>query len=110
VLACPRPAVVFTRDDPAASVEASRDSRNRRVDGPRRATRPERSSDVEQRRPRFAADLRKSSSTCQKNIDTIEQYDFRQRSASRFQFARQPNCLGRFVVHALQCTRKRQVR
>jgi len=65
---------------------------------------------VEQQRPRSAADLRKSSSTCRKNNDTTEQYDFRQRSASRFQFARQPNCLGRFVVHALQGTRKRQVR
>ena len=38
------------------------------------------------------------------NNDTTEQYDFRQRSASRFQFERQPNCLGCFVVHTFQGT------
>jgi len=109
---------LFARDDPAASVETSRNSRNRRVDGPRRCssvhvdiTRPEKSSDVEQQRPRSAAALRKSSSTCRNKIttqlnsttsDNVLPVDFNSRV--------QPNCLGRFVVHASQRTRKRQLR
>jgi len=38
------------------------------------------------------------------NNDTTEQYNSKQRSASRFQIAREPNFRGRFVVHTFQGT------
>jgi len=77
VTACPHPAVVFARDDPDALVETLRPPEI-----------VELMVRVEQQRRRSAAELRKSSSMCRKNNDTTEQYDFKQRSANRLQFAR----------------------
>jgi len=85
------------RYDPAASVEASRNSRKSSSSSWWSAL----SNSVNVPRQTCG----KSSSRCRTNNDTTEQYDFRQRSASSFQITREPSFRGRFVVHTFECAR-----